>query len=807
MKARRIILGILVILVGLVVAGWVFLNGIKKRALPDYNQTIVLDGQQGHVEVFRDSFAIPHVYAENEADLYRAVGYVMSQDRMWQMDLLRRVTSGRLAEIFGEDMVDVDQLMRALRIMDKSRELWKKAEPGLQTALSAFCEGVNQYIRDYNKKLPPEFALLGYKPEPWLPEQSISLIGYMAWDLSTGWTTEVLMYQLQQQLPEELYRYLLPDMDEVQTVPVFPEFSGVDGKAKLEVLKKLAGITEKMDALGLDIFRGSNNWAVSGKKSVTGKPLLANDMHLGLMIPGVWYQMHEVVPGKVNVTGVVLPGQPLVVAGHNEKIAWGFTNVMVDDADFYAETVDPDDPAKYKVDGVWRKMEMSEEMILTKSGDTIYRTNRFTHRGPVISGLKKIDKPVISMSWIGNLPSNELRTVYLLNRADNWEEFREALKTFVSVNQNVIYADVEGNIGLQSTIGLPVRHGVSRMVYPGDTSAYDWTAIVPFEELPYTYNPESGMVSSANNKTVGPDYPYYISRWYDLPYRIKRIRELLTEKQKLSVDDFKRIQADETSIMARSFVPVFLKALGEPKEWGGTPQEALNLLRSWDYNMGAESGAAAIFDELYYRLFALLAGDQMDRDAVTKFGSERTLVKNFMENMLHHPDNGWCDDTTTADHKEDFTEMIRKAFIETVDALSDEMGVDPTQWQWGKIHTFTIKHPMAKVALIDRIFGLSRGSYAVGGSFHTVCPYSYPMSYPFPDLTAVNHGASERHVFDLSNWDHSQTVIPTGTSGIPASKHFCDQTEMYVKNLYHADPFSRTAVEAAQKYHTEVTGK
>jgi len=794
MKIKKWSLVLLLVLVVLIGAGWLFLNQIRSRAIPDYNENIRLKGLDGTVEVLRDSLGIPHVFAVTEHDLYIAVGYLEAQDRLWQMDLLRRVTTGRLSEIFGKDMIDEDQLFRSLRITEKSRMILAEASPELRSALDAFCSGVNQYMEENGKKLPPEFALLGYKPDPWLPEHSINLIGYMAWDLSTGWTTETLIDQIRRQVGDELYRYLLPDLTEQRTY-VQPGFTPA---VEPEALANLAKTVRFIEDLGLDVFRGSNNWAVAGKKSATGQPILANDMHLSLWIPGIWYQMHQVVPGKLDVTGVILPGQPLVVAGHNVRIAWGYTNVMTDDADFYEETINPADSTLYRFNGEWKKLDIREEKIFIKGGDSVIRTNAFTHRGPVISDFKKTGARKISMRWNGMEPSNELRSIFLLNRAGNWEEFREALKTFVAVNQNVVYADVDGNIGMQSTIGLPVRKGTGTTLFPGDTDEFDWKGLVPFEELPYTYNPECGYVSSANNNTVGPDYPHYISSWFSLPYRADRILEMLNEKEKLSVDDFIRMQADHKSKMAGKFTPEFLNHI-LVNSLTGDEKTALDKLAGWNLEFESESSPAAIFDLLYHAVLSRLAKDQMGDDLFTQFRRENVLVTNFMENILRDQSSTWCDDITTTERQETFSEMVTDAFKQTVADLTDQLGTNQAKWEWGKIHTFTIKHPMAQVKLINKLFGLSRGPYAVGGSFHTVHPFSYPLGDP----AGVDDGSSQRHIYDLADWDRSLSVIPTGVCGVPASPYYCNQTEMYVKNLYHADVITRARIEARKQFRME----
>ena len=789
------LLKITVIFIGmLAIGGLIFIHHLKTRALPDYNKEIKLSGLIADVTVMRDSLAIPHIYAENEHDLYLAVGYAMAQDRLWQMDLLRRVTQGRLSEILGKDLVDADMLFRSLRFTEKSKNVFGTADANIRSCVESFAEGVNQFIRKAGNNLPPEFGILGYKPEPWLPEHSLNLIGFMAWDLATGWRSEFLLDQMRLKLGSDLSKYMLPDMDSVHNTVIYPNYK-LD-KSTSDALTKFSGITSIVDELGLDAFQGSNNWAVAGKKSTTGKPLLANDMHLSLNIPGIWYQMHQVIPGKLNVTGVVLPGQPIVIAGHNDSIAWGFTNVMTDDADFYQETINPQNPEQYKLNGVWKDLIKVEEKIRIKGGDSILFVNRFTHRGPVVSELKKMKDRVLSMKWLGNENSNEMKAVYLLNRASNWSDFRNALRTFVSVNQNAVYIDVRGNIGLQSAIGIPIREGDRTLVYPGDTTRYDWKGLVPFEELPFTYNPECGYVASANCKTAPSDYPYYISDWYILPYRMDRITEMLKEKEKFSTQDFERMQGDQKSKLAEKFTPYFLSHLTTKSGLSDPEKSVCEFMKNWNYTMSKDRPEPLIFEKWYYLTGINLVMDQMDSTLLKQFISQKIFFENFMENMLTTTGSAWADDDKTREVTESFSDIIGLSFQQTVRELSSEFGSDPAGWIWGNSHTITLAHPLSKVKILDRVFNLNRGPFAVGGSFHTVCPYENLMN----KYTEVNHGASERHIFDAGNWDRSLTVIPTGTSGIPSSKHYCDQTESYVTNKYHPDYVTRTKVEGAMMY-------
>ncbi len=789
---KRILLGLLIFIVIVAISGIVLIQFIKTAAVPDYNKDFVLYGLKSDVEIIRDEHAIPHVYAENEEDLYRAVGFAMAQDRLWQMDLLRRVTQGRLSEILGKDQVETDLMMRALRIQEKSQKILDNSDPKVVAALEAFSDGVNQYIAKF--PLAPEFKVLGYQPEWWKPVHSINLIGCMSWDLSMGWGTEYFLHQLRTEVPDSMIAEMMPDLERQKTT-VFPEF----GANKLSSESILLSASQNLKDLGIEIFNGSNNWAVAGKKSTTGMPLMANDMHLGLFAPGIWYQMHQVVDGKVNVTGVAVPGQPFIIAGHNDRIAWGMTNVMVDDLDFYAEKLN-EDSTKYWFDGAWKDFDIHHETIKTKEGDSLKVDLKFTHRGPMVNRFKKEKETPLSIRWLGNEMSNEIRSVYLLNHARNWGDFRNACSTFTSVSQNIVYADVDGNIGLQCSAGLPIREGSGIEIYPGDSSKYDWKGLVPFEELPYEFNPERGYVSSANNKTVSDDYPHYISYWFATPSRIDRIREMLEAKEKLGVDDFKAMHSDFKSKTAEHMTPVFLAALQQSSGFSDTESAALKQLAAWDYNLTRESQAASVFEVLYRKSMLNLVKDNLSPELFNGIKGQKVLLENLMVNVLQNKNSVWIDNVNTPE-KESFDDIVVQSFKETVDELSEQLGTDVEQWQWGKIHSFSLNHPLGVVPALNKILKLNRGPFEVPGSYHTVCPYSYS----FNNLYKATHGASERHIFDTKDWDNSQTIIPTGTSGIPASPFYLDQTEKYIHNQYHNDPFNRPAVENADSFKMKLT--
>ncbi len=796
---RKILIVIVSLVVVIAIGLGLFINSLATRGLPQYDGTVQIADLEDEVVIYRDQYAVPHIYAKNEHDLYLATGYCMAQDRLWQMDLIRRATTGTLSEIFGADMVDADHMLRALRIPDKSKMVLENMDWELLELAQAFSDGVNQYINSRAGDLPPEFLILGYRPERWAPEHSLNLVGYMAWDLTMPWSIEVVLHKIKDSIGAERYNQLIPDLD-AQTSVAYPEFTALPADLNFEDL--LVSATEPLEDLGLTVFHGSNNWVVSGKKSITGQPIFANDMHLGFGTPGIWYQMHQVVPGIVNVTGVALPGQPFVVAGHNDFIAWGMTNVMVDDMDFYAEKVNPWNENQYEFNGNWRDMEVRREKIEIKGGEVVERVNRFTHRGPIVTGFKKETDEPLSMRWVGNEMSNEVRSIYLVNRAKNWDEFKDAVKTFISVSQNIAYADVKGNIGLYCCAGVPIREGWNGVeVVPGWTDEYDWKGMVPFEDLPHEYNPESGFVSSANNKSVSNDASTQVPQWPATQYRIDRIRELLTAQELLSIEDFKRMHADDKSKMVAELNPLFVENLRAIAELNRMEEFALELLEKWDGTYPRNSAAALIFEQTYNQLLRNVLFDELGEELYTRYISTSYLSRFALHDISRDPGSRWPDDITTDEKIETFSDCIVKSFREAVAVLEDKYGANPDRWRWGTAHTLTLEHPMGSVKILDRLFKLNRGPFETKGSSHTVGPYAYSYKNPY----YVNHGASHRHIYDTQDWNRSQTVIPTGTSGIPASEHYCDQTGIYLANEYHSDFVNRALVEKNARYKLVLT--
>jgi penicillin G amidase len=785
---KTILIALLTLAIFVFIVGAAIIFRIKHEAIPQYKGNLVVPGLGSDVTVYRDERGMPHIYATNDHDLYFSVGYVTAQERLWFMDLIRRATTGRLSEVLGDKLVETDKFSRCLKMTEKSKVLLSREDPVILSYLQAYADGVNAYITAAGKKLPPEFKILGYKPAPWKLEDIANIIGYMGWDLAKyNLASDLFYYKLSQKAGAEKAAQLIPDWKAGNSL-VFPDFQLND--TLLKEAETFISSLDKLEEMGIASFSGSNNWAVSGKRSETGKPILSNDMHLGFGSPGIWIQMHEVIPGKLNVTGVVIPGEPFVVAGHNDKIAWGETNLMVDDIDLFAETINPEKDNQYYFNGEWKDMVVKKEIIKIRGGRQDSIIIKYTHRGPIISGFRSIQDKSLSMRWSGYDYSDELRSVSLLNRAGGWNEFRDAIRTFRSASQNFVYADVEGNIGLNTGGGIPIRKGNGSIIRNGETPEYDWNGYVPFELLPTTFNPENGYVSSANNKTVSDKYPYYISSDFELPYRINRIRQMLDEKKVFGIADFKRMILDQHSDYAALLTPFILRLKDREKELSSAEVSALQTLSDWDYDMNAGSVAPALFD--FFRLSFLknLLADELG----DLYNNIFYLAGDYyIYRILKTGPDEWVDNINTPE-KETLDDIIFISFRDCISSLSQQFGADQAKWRWGNIHKITIEHPLGSVRILNKVFGLNSDTYGIGGSFHTVSPYTYGKGFK------VNHGASERHIFNTANWDESYTVIPTGESGIPGSEFYLSQTKMYLDGKFYKDAFSDSAVKSSAKY-------
>lgn len=798
MKKLRLALIIIIILVITLVA-WLKYFYLK-GPLALHEGELNMSQLSAPVNVYTDEFGVPHVYAENEEDLFFAVGYLQASERLYKMDIIARAVEGRLAEAFGPDLIEDDKYLRVWGFHRIAKNVVKTMSPETRELLNRSLEGINTYIDEHADDLPVEFKIAGHQPLHWTLEHIVGYARLMGHDLCLAWMPEVIFGGVLDKLGDEKARELYPVYPDTKPyiVPQTPENFSEVAEFMFESEKRIREIT---GAVGSHI--GSNSWVLSGAMTKSGKPILANDPHLGYSQPPVWYEMH-LVGGRFDVAGVTFAGVPLVILGQNQHYAWGFTNVMVDDTDFYVEVTDDEHPNQYFHDGKWRDMTIHEESIAVKGEEAVIYKVRETHHGPIINDvhqiLQKNKSAPIAMSWVGNYITNEVEAFFGLNLATNWDEFSAATKKFWIPGQNMIYADLEGNIGWRPAVALPLRaQGTGLVPLPGDDPQWDWQGFVPFEEMPYQLNPEQGYIATANNKTIGDEFPYYISAYWEPPARANRINELLgiPDKQ-YSVKDVQNIQLDFLSDHARDLTPIFLKLLTNAELNGPNMKAAYATLKDWDYVMGESTVAAAIFNTLWVEFAYNLYGDEMDligpafKDGFFKLAN--ISIRNAIYLLENIPESSWFDDVSTSDIVETPTMIIERSFSKAISVLEDRFGEDMADWKWGEMHTLTHKHPMAKVKVLDWLLDLNVGPFPAAGSGTTVNNMQYRMEDPYD----VVLGPSVRHIYDFADFHKGGlSVLSTGQSGNPLSPHYADQAEMFNTGQYRSFPIDAETIKNA----------
>lgn len=764
-----------------------------RTSLPTIDGEIVLAGLDAEIEILREANGVPHIYAETEADAYFGLGFVHAQDRLFQIEMRRRLGAGRMSEILGRRSVDIDHFFRTLGIYRAAKRGFAALDGRTQAAYEAYAKGVNAYLENRGGLLPPEFLILrAPPPEPWTPADSLVVLKLMAWDLAGNWRDELLRARLASRLSPE------------QIIALWPPYPG-DGPVALPQLRFLDfENVGALDGLGLDeLWRrtpdgptadvGSNNWVVSGDRSESGKPLLANDPHLGLGAPGPFYLAHLVAPG-LDVVGATLPGAPGVVLGHNQRIAWGFTNTRPDTQDLYIETLDPNDPTRYLAPDGSRAFETRSETIAVKGEAGVEVVLRVSRHGPVLSDLQALDSrtdapsEVMALAWTALRDDDKTPQAGLaLSRARDWPDFVAALEDFHGPQQNMVYADRDGNIGFIAPALVPIRRrGDGWLPAPGSSGDYDWDGFVPFKDLPRAFNPPAGYIVTANNKIVSDDYPYFITRDWTPPYRADRITDLL-EGRKHDVESFRAIQADQLSLMARQMLPYLLAA--EPDSDAALAVQS--QLRDWDGVMDRERFEPLVFAAWYRELTTLVYGDELGPLFSAAWG-QRPL---FMGAVLEGRAGDWCDDIAT-DEEETCTGRSTLALERAVAGLSLIYGDSTSRWRWGDAHNAEHAHRIFQDwAPFSWWFDIAIEN---GGGRYTVNAAGFRFNQrkrPF----AQNHGPAMRAIYDLAALDQSLFITSTGQSGNPLSPHYRDFVERWRDHRPFTIPTERTAVEAARR--------
>jgi penicillin amidase len=775
--------------IGLLGAGYYWL---LRHPLARTQGTLRLPGLKAEVEIIRDRWGVPHIYASNTHDLMFAQGFVHAQDRLWQMEFNRRLVAGRLSEVMGGQTVPVDRWIRTLcmrRVAEQEADL---IDGEVRADMEAYCAGVNARIAQ--GRLPVEFTLLRYKPEPWTLADSLSWNKMMSWSLSINWQTEILRAQLIAHLGPERASELEPDYFDrwPRIVPPGVDFSAI-GSAALDRAEEAQPFTGPPAHAGL----GSNNWVLAGSHTATGAPLLANDMHLLMGLPCIWYENH--LSGEdLNVTGITFPGIPGVIVGHNGHVAWGFTNGFPDVQDLYMERLrrTDDGHVQYEYKGEWLDAEVIQEEIRVRGSETVMEKVVITRHGPIINTLDPdfAGEQPLALRWTSLEPEAMLYALDGMMRARNCLEFREALRHWSAPIQNMVYADTEGNIAYSFPGRLPIRaKGDGQLPVPGWTDEYEWLGYVPFEELPHLYNPPQGYVATANNQVVGDDFPYYISREYAMGDRAQRITELIEAQDKINADYVQRMQFDLISPSAR----VMSGYLGQLETDDPELAAVVEMMREWDGELAADSPAAAVYQVFTRRMITLTLSDKLGDLTIRYAGKGPTPMLaegsmfgarswEWLQKTLAEPDSHWFD----LGGGETRDGIMHLALRETVDFLKAELGPEIGDWAWGKLHTLTYAHTLGRVKPLDKLF--NRGPCPLGGDGTTL----WATGASRHDLSSEGIvGPPFRFVADLGDLRNSLGLLAPGQSGQPGSKHYDDQVQAWFSGEYHPMLYTREDVE------------
>jgi penicillin amidase len=802
-------------------------NTVAKQSFPQIDGEIKVNGLDSTVDVYRDKMGIPHIYASTTHDLFFTQGYVHAQDRFWQMDAWRHIGSGELSKMFGKGQLDTDTFLRTLGWRQTAEAELKQLSPDSLVILNAYTDGVNAYLKNHKgTALSLEYAVLGllspdYKIEEWTPVNSLTWGKAMAWDLRGNMDEEitraVLLKTLTPQQIDELYPPYPTDHPVIvnkigdgtaqvnnQVASAVPDYQSATPDLE-QAAKNIALLNPLLGQLGDGI--GSNSWVVSGKLTNTGTPLLANDPHLSIQMPSIWYQvdMHCMPKSDAcpfEVAGFSFAGVPGVIIGHTDKIAWGFTNTGPDVMDLYIEKVNPENPNQYEVNGKWVDFVTRTESIPVVGGVAVDITVRSTRHGPVISdafgplkdqgdpkdpefvpfkdrtGIELPQQYVIALKWTALTPSTPFEAIWGFDKAQNWTDFRAAAKNFHVPAQNLIYADVDGNIGYQMPGDIPIRaKGDGRYPVPGWTDEYEWTGFIPFEKQPYTFNPAEGYIATANNQVPPRDYPYLITADWDYGFRANRIVQMIKDAPgKIDIAYIQKMQGDTFDASATALVPVLMQTPISDSHL----TEVRSLFTNWNFQATADSAPAALYASFWTHLLA----DTFNDDLPKKYWPEGgDTYFEITRNIVKDNNNHWWDDKSTTDKMETRDDIFAKAFAEAVAEVEKTLGKDTSKWKWGDLHTATFRNGTlgeSGVGLIEDLF--NRGPYPTGGGKSIVNATSWSTI----DGYSVNELPSMRMIVDLGNLNNSVTVHTTGQSGHAYSQHYDDMAPMWANVKYYS---------------------
>ncbi len=784
------------------------------RPLPQIDGSASLPGLQHEVTVERDQWGVPHIRAASVEDLAEAQGYVMAQDRLWQMDLFRRVARGQLSEILGPRTLLIDKEFRTNGFARAAERDATLLDPESRKVMEAYARGVNQFIGQHKKNLPLEFSLLGYEPRPWEPSDTLAISAYMYRTLTDTWQRELNRAKVTERLGADRVKDLFSeeaamdhfvvgdpkviddgsqrsaadsddddDDDDMQPDTVLkagrrasngtlipdsdPDLTSALSQSVQECLEQSKNEIRQ----GL----GSNNWVVSGAHTATGKPLLANDPHLELSIPAIWYEVHLTAPGW-NAKGFTLPGAPMIIIGHNDRIAWGFTNNGADVQDLYVETINPATPDEYRVKGAWTKAQLIDETIHVKGRPDEHLQVTITRHGPIVH--REGDK-AYALRWTATEPGGLANTYDHLGKARNWKEFRELMKRVWGPGQNAVYADVEGNIGYVMAARVPIRkkrHG--EVPVPGDTDDYEWTGYIPFDQLPQALNPESGLIVTANARVVGPNYkPYLTDRWEE-PYRTARIYDLLHDRHDLRPEDMLKVQTDTYSYPHVFLADQLLAAVKTVRSKDPRAQKLIEGLKDWNGIADADSPEVSFLHATRQAALDILLEPFLGKD--TNLYQWRSTT--FLQKILTDRPAKWL---PTA--YKNYDELLAAAADAAAAKLADQSKSDRVEdWAWNRFNSLDMFHPLGHEGFLKRFLSIT-------GKPQSGTQYSVRAAMK-------THGPSMRFVGNPGNWDESILLITAGQSGQLGSSHYSDQFSYWYEGKPIFAPFSEAAEAKTRKH-------
>jgi penicillin amidase len=750
---KKTVLFLLVVVMGFLV----FFPSYFFLSKPKHGGKISLDGLVGEVKIITDVWGVPHIYAENEEDLFFACGFIHASERMWQMDLTRRIGFGRLAELFGRAVLKRDKFVRVMGLKEAAKKDLTEISPQMKDLLYAYSRGINSWLNTRKGKWAPEFFIMRYRPEPWSPLDTIIIKQVMAMLLCTDYPSEVVRANLINRLgPEKAREILEKDVETPSFVTATSSLSGF---------------------LDVAFPQQSNGWVIAGEWTESGKPLLANDPHLEINLPPVWYEMHLVCP-TLNAIGVTIPGVPWIIIGHNDFITWGVTNSTVDTQDLYLERFNRSGDM-YWDKGEWEPLMKTEELIRVKGKEEPERLEvLWTSRGPVLSPHIITSQNPMSLKWTIFEEERTFDAYHLLNKSRNWEDFSAALSLFDSPSQNFVYADKNGNIGSYLGGKIPLRSKEAALFpYPSWQNGGDWQGYLEEEEKPNLFNPEEGMIITANDRIVPEDFPHYLGVDWDAPFRAERIKELLIQRDKHSVKSLQAIQNDVFSKKGELILPLLRQIEGAE----GRLKEALDMLHNWDLYMDSGREPA-----LYFTLMNILHEEVFQDELKEDFQSFDFLFRRKEAGILRilsDPYAYWFDDKET-DETESREDILKRALQRAFRRL-DWLYGSPDNWDWSEMNAVRFQHVLGRKFLF-RFF--NRGSFPSGGA-----PFTVKVNYRTSQKTSWS--ASYRQIIDLSDWDRSVCVITSGQSGHFMSRFYDNQVKTWLSGEFHPMIFSQENVE------------